>query len=168
MHPVPDKPTSPDESSDLDAGWGEDDSGVSERPTVAPPFDLESYAKDQTAPSSDVVLNPEKLRRDSALPKGLGIPRDPLPSSLEDRIDQLFSDEHTARAAPAVGAPSDTAITMPPPAPVPEHITGRLSPPGPDVRIADQETPSRSPTSEPMSRRETPRGVDQIEVARAL
>ncbi len=169
---MPDKPISPDEGpeelSDLDSGWGaDDDSGVSERPTVAPPFDLASYAKEAAAPSSDVVLV-EKVSRGGAIPSGLGI--DLSNTSLEDRIDQMFREEPPPVAArPAsLGAPSDTAITMPPPAPVPEHITGRLSPATPgEVRISERSS-GGAPASEPMSRRETPVGVDQIEVARAL
>ena len=176
---MPDKPKSPvgnsDDLNDLDAGWGEDDSGVSDRPTVAPPFDLATYAKESAAPSSNVVL---KVDRVPSIPSGLGIPtphagfpRSLAPErSLEDRIDQIFSDEHTAARSPSLGAPSDTAVTMPPPAPVPEHITGRLTrltpeSGGTDVRISDQ---ASAPSSEPMSRRETPRGLEQVEHARAL
>jgi hypothetical protein len=185
MQEVPDKPTSPDkapdkgpdEVSDLDAGWGDDDdSGVSERPTVAPPFDLESYAKESAAPSSDVVLNIAKAARGGSIPQaglphlGGGFPK----GSMEDRIDQLFHDEpHAARQA-SLGAPSDTAITMPPPPPGPGDISMRLTPAtgGVPVVISEQEVAGRSPTSapssEPMSRRETPKGFEQVEQARAL
>ena len=179
---MPEKPKSPvgnpDDLNDLDAGWSEDDSGVSDRPTVAPPFDLATYAKESAAPSSNVVL---KIERMPSIPSGLGIPtpyagtpRVPAggpESSLEDRIDQMFSDEHTAARNPSLRARSDTAVTMPPPAPIPEHITGRLTPRltpesgGTDVRISEQ---ASAPSSEPMSRRETPRGLEQVEQARAL
>jgi hypothetical protein len=125
LEEVPDKPTKTDEG-DLDASWGEDDSGISERPTVAPPFDLETYAKVLSAPSSEVVLQPEKAKR----------------TSLEQRIDQAMLDGAEPRA------PSDTASTMrPPAAPVqPFHHVTR---------------------SEPQER-QTPRGMQSLEAARAL
>jgi hypothetical protein len=157
---VPDKPQSPngkpDDTSDLDAGWGDDDdSGVSERPTVAPPFDLESYAKEKAAPSSDVILSKAAL----------GTPSIPAGLSLEDRIDHAF------QSAPLEGkslrAPSDTAITMPPP---PPGAGSRLTPAvgNAHVLISEQERSRLPPPSEPLSRRETPQGLEQIEVARAL
>jgi hypothetical protein len=159
---VPDNPQSPsgkpDDTSDLDAGWGDDDeSGVSERPTVAPPFDLETYAKESAAPSSDVVLLAQKA--------ALGTPSIPAGLSLEHRIDHAF------RGAPPEGrslrAPSDTAITMPPPPPGPGS---RLTPAvgNAQVLISEQERSRTAPPSEPLSRRETPKGLEQIEVARAL
>jgi hypothetical protein len=145
---VPDTPHTIDEDEDdLDAGWGEDgDSGVSERPTVAPPFDLESYAKESAAvPSSEVVLNQEKALR-------LGPPQPA--GSLEERIGKLFEGLGEAGAGEPDGgtgrAPSDTAVTMPPPAP----------PGASGERVG--------PASDPLSRRETPQGMQQIEAARAL
>jgi hypothetical protein len=147
---VPDTPNTLDENgSDLDAGWGDDgDSGVSERPTVAPPFDLESYAKENAAvPSSDVVLSQQRaLRPTAAAPEG----------SLEERIGRLFDDlgESAAAGGSNARAPSDTAVTMPPPAPLPTAVA-RPSERG-------------GPTSDPLSRRETPKGMQQLEAARAL
>jgi hypothetical protein len=125
LEEVPDKPTKTDER-DLDTSWGEDDSGISERPTVAPPFDLETYARVLSAPSSEVVLQTENAKR----------------TSLEQRIDQALLDGSEPRA------PSDTASTMRPPAsPVqPIHSVTR---------------------SEPQER-QTPRGMQSLEAARAL
>jgi hypothetical protein len=147
---VPDTPHRPeDDSTDLDAGWGDDgDSGVSERPTVAPPFDLESYAKENAAvPSSDVVLGPQR------------VPRPPRPTpagSLEERIGRLFEGIEDAGPAGGAGgrAPSDTAVTMPPPAPL--------------ASAGKKPADSSGPASDPLSRRETPKGMQQLEAARAL
>jgi hypothetical protein len=148
---VPDTPPKKpkDEVSELDAGWGEDDSGVSERPTVAPPFDLESYAKETAIPSSNVVLKPDAPVRMIPAQTGGLPPRLPgeRRGSLEDRIDEMLSglDERAPGAqGAALRAPSDTAITMPPP------------------------PPAAGPPSDPLSRRETPQGTAQIEQARAL
>jgi hypothetical protein len=123
---VPDKPTKTDEGN-LDASWAEDDSGISERPTVAPPFDLETYAKVLSAPSSEVVLQTEKAQR----------------TSLEQRIDQALLDGSEARA------PSDTASTMRPPA-------------------APVQEPIRGVTRSELQERQTPRGMQSLETARAL
>jgi hypothetical protein len=83
---VPDTPkkTGKDGRKDADlpeeSGWelASEESGVSERPTLAPPFDLESYAKETR--------------------------------SLEERVDGVLAEEDDP-----VRAPSDTAITLPPP-----------------------------------------------------
>jgi hypothetical protein len=134
---VPDTPV-PKELTDLDEGWEEDGaSGLSDRPTVAPPFDLASYAKENAAgPANQAWPSPEKTRA-----RHTG-------RSLEDRIDEQLqasfdSEESGARA------PSDTALTMPPPA----NATGG---------------PSGGPPSDPLSRRETPKENQRIEAARVL
>jgi hypothetical protein len=91
---VPDKPNTTDER-DVDAtSWEEDNCGVSDRPTVAPPFDLETYAREVTAPSSEIVLHVASASR----------------VSLEQRIDLALLEGPESREA------SDTAVTMPPPA----------------------------------------------------
>jgi hypothetical protein len=129
----------PKELADLDAGWGEDESGVSERPTVAPPFDLESYAKENAVGSASHpgIAGPGRA------PLGAGSGR-----SMEDRIDDLLQESAAQPQEAAMRAPSDTALTMPPPAALPGQSAG--------------------PPSDPLSRRETPQGVQQIEAARAM
>jgi hypothetical protein len=137
---VPNTPV-PKELADLDAGWGDDESGVSERPTVAPPFDLESYAREN-------ALGPASNMR-GKLPGTLANPAPSSARSLEDRIDEQLR-EPTDDAEPEMRAPSDTALTMPPPAPT--AVTQGAG----------------GPPSDPLSRRETPKGVQQIEAARAM
>jgi hypothetical protein len=160
---VPDKPHTTNEENDLDAGWSDDDSGVSERPTVAPPFDLESYAKqDALAPSSDVILKPPlgPLRSGGGMPAGGG-------GSLEDRIDELLQESGEFEDS-AIRAPSDTAITMPPPPPGPPS-PGQAKASSRAAGHPSGTVPSAAgPASDPLSRRETPQGMQQIEAARAL
>ncbi len=94
LEEVPDKPKKT-EDRELDASWEEDESGVSDRPTVTPPFDLETYARAVTAPSSEVVLHVEE----------------PARTSLEERVDQALLEAQGPKFA------SDTATTQPPPRP---------------------------------------------------
>jgi hypothetical protein len=176
MRPVPDKPSPPDDLKNLDSGWEEEeDSGVSERPTVAPPFDLESYAKQVAAPSSEVMLAAERATRGSAAPaRGvLSYPRPPTTpptDALADQLEPLPGESPGIDKPASMRAPSDTAVTMPPPAPPPMNITGKLTPPVMmnAVVMSSFDGAPAAPASEPMSRRETPRGLEQMEVARAL
>jgi hypothetical protein len=133
---VPDQPTKTDED-DVEVSWAEDDS--SERPTVAPPFDLETYAKAATAPSGEIVLELEKAAR----------------TPLEQRIDQALLEGKESRTA------SDTASTRPPPRPpplVPDLV--------PDLGAgATTEPPEGRVTPHGMH---TPSGMQRLEDARAL
>ncbi len=120
----------PDESNktddgDVDAGKSspDDDSGLSDRPTVAPPFDLETYAREATASSSAA---PEKA----------------APSSLEQRIDLALLEGSEPPST------TNTEETKPPPA------AQAFAP----VQMA----------REPPSERQTPRGMQKLEEARAL
>jgi hypothetical protein len=103
---VPDKPEKSDER-EPDASWGADGSGVSDRPTAVPPFDLETYARAVTAPSSDVVLHVEMATM----------------TSLEQRVDEAMLGTSKPRVA------SDTALTLPPPRPPALVIQGATSEP---------------------------------------
>jgi hypothetical protein len=161
---VPNTPHTTDEDRNLDEGWSDDDSGVSDRPTVAPPFDLESYAKQTSGAASDVVLTSDKPPRPTPSPPTERAPR----GSLEQRIDKLFQAAFEEQAGGA-RAPSDTAVTLPPPPPPaappatepPEGGTPR------STRRPESSDGARS-SSEPMSRRETPEAMQQIEGARVL
>jgi hypothetical protein len=144
---VPNTPDTTDEERDLDQGWGEDGSGVSDRPTVAPPFDLESYAKETAAGSKAPTPAPPAKRS--------------LHGSLEERINELF-EEAFDEPAEGARAPSDTAVTMPPPAAGPSSVGRSAS------SRATEPAGRASLSSDPISRRETPQATQQIEAVRAL
>jgi hypothetical protein len=58
---VNDEPNKTKVDPDLDSGWelGDEDDAASERPTLAPPFDLETYARDaMSAPSASRAVPP--------------------------------------------------------------------------------------------------------------
>jgi hypothetical protein len=105
------KKNTEDDAPQVDAGWDDweepDDDSHSERPTVAPPFDLASYAKEKAA---------------------------------DDATTDKF--------------PSDTAITLPPPA------LPATPPP------ATAGTPAIAPPSEPFSQRKTPPAIAKPDAAR--
>lgn len=78
---VVDEEKEPHSLPDIDAAWDADESGVSERPTVTPPFDLDTYAKHSegklatdTAPT--VPPPPQSSARPSRPPRGAS--QDPL------------------------------------------------------------------------------------------
>ncbi len=77
-----DKKKESDNLPDIDSAWDADESGVSERPTLTPPFDLDRYAKrserklaTDTAPT--VPPPPESTARPSK-PPSRGPSQDPL------------------------------------------------------------------------------------------
>ncbi len=148
---MPEKPRPPKDLANLDSGWEveEDDSGVSERPTVAPPFDLESFAKEKTAASVPEPAVPPASEDDD--------------DSMEARIDRLLREELEPAAA-AARARTDNALTLPPPAPLPDMAGGPAT--AKPALVPRVDRPPSGPSSEPMSRRETPRRVEQLEEAR--
>ena len=166
---MPNTPQETDEKGRLDESWPDDESGVSDRPTVAPPFDLESYARETAAAPSDVAPSPDKARRMTP-----PLPTTPPPlakrslkGSLEERIDELFDGLDEPTSVPSA-PPSDTALTLPPPpSPFVSHaIGGAIGGPPPNGLPKPSETVGV--TSDPPSRRQTPPGAARIEAARAL
>ena len=101
---------------DLDSGWdlgdGEDEA-ASARPTVAPPFDLASYAKESMAPSSS---NPRPIVT-------------PLPGG--DLLAAALRPSMLPKADPPVA--TSRPISLPPPPPIPRRP---VAPPLPGTRPA--------------------------------
>ncbi len=176
MTDEPNKTHTPD--PDLDLGWDIDEDAAQEnaRPTMAPPFDLATYAKESMAPSS--------------------AGRDPLPT-LPGTTGPPPPEARRPDAASGVPSEVDTEVSLPPPPPLPSKqappprrvgpIVPRPSqlPPRPEYPTpfavpspfapADREGPVAfssvitpvPPASEPPSRKATPREVQRAEAARA-
>lgn len=120
MTDTPKKSGAVDPDLDLDLGWdfddGDGDAGAQDnaRPTVAPPFDLASYAKESMAPSTSAEA--------AAPPAPVEVVAD-APSAAAPRPSQL-----PGARAPIV---PDRVISLPPPPPLPR----RPLPPRPTASI---------------------------------
>jgi hypothetical protein len=165
---LPNTPHTKNDEPGLDGGLCDDDS--SDRPTVAPPFDLESYAKQTAAASTirpDNDLRPtlpsganqgaEESRPSSLSPPG----KQASFGSLEERIDQMFDDAFY-EGAPGPHSASGAAVTVAPPAGALSSVGGRPS------NRATERAQKPGPLSDPVSRRDTPPAGQQVEQARAL
>lgn len=165
---MPNTPHTKNDEPGLDGGLSDDDS--SDRPTVAPPFDLESYAKQTAAASSirpDNDLRPtlpsganqsaEESRPPSLSPPG----KQASFGSLEERIDQMFDDAFYEGASGPHSA-SSAAVTVAPPAGALSSVGRRPS------NRATERAQKPGPLSDPVSRRDTPPAGQQVEQARAL
>jgi hypothetical protein len=131
---------------DLDAGWdfddGEEESEASTRPTMAPPFDLETYAKEAMIPGSAAPKIPASDLKDSAPPI--------VPNKV---ISVVPSSPAPGDSDPS--RPAQRPLSRPPP----------LTMDGPDFAPSSQSQP---PTSEPPSQRITPREMKRLDEALRL
>ena len=156
---------------ELDLGWDlDDDDGPTEwksqRPTLAPPFDLASYAKEAMVPQSGGPIPPPAAGKPSRPPPRAGSlpPPPPLPNRpLLGRRPSAFP----PRSAPSPntpkapsGPPAAAAQAIPTPSPPPaQAMTPAVGMPAVN--------PER-PLSEPPSQRITPREMMALEAARTL
>jgi len=186
---------------DLDSGWdfddleGDDGPLASARPTLAPPFDLEMYAKEAMVPSGSglmpAVVQPPKETDAAIVAKAaLSLPPPPaLPraSAFPPRLVPTGPSEHgPSEHGPSEDAPPSSReeleldfsdanpTTVPPPPPPPDAAPTPASP----ARPALKRRPSRDglakistimtplpPSSGPPSQRITPRDVAKLDEA---
>jgi hypothetical protein len=92
---------------DLESGWDFlEEESVSERPTLAPPFDLASFAKETMAPSSvEAPLAPVAPEEEPVPPPRLSFLPKPEPKVVPNRV-----------------------ISLPPPPPVPKQVASPRAP----------------------------------------
>jgi hypothetical protein len=179
----PNKARAPD--PELDLGWDLDDAAEENaRPTVAPPFDLETYAKASMAPASSAVEVP-------APPPPLSEPAPPEPQTRRS------SDVPQAAQAPPIVPNRVISLPPPPPlrprpvvvprasvaapplsqpqlAPQPEHAPVMVEapvtkpPPRDDLAAFSAIITPVPPSSSPPSQKITPREMQRIDAALAL
>lgn len=141
---------------DLDAGWDFDDDAegeaeASSRPTMAPPFDLETYAKEAMVPATSA---PDNAPADAASSPD----RQSAPPIVPNKVISLFPHAPPLAEATARGSTSEPPhlehhpISRPPPMTMdgPDDVRSLASPPSP---------------SEPPSQRITPREMQRLEAA---
>ena len=167
MTDEPKKSLTPD--PDLDLGWDLDDADVeSARPTVAPPFDLASYAKESMVPASDggdvgappaaETPRPSQVPSLQALLSGKGLslpPPPPLPSRGPPPRSIAPGALRSSQRPPQLNFPTPLAVVSPVAASADREGLAAFS------SIITPLPPSSSPPSQ----RITPREMQRLEAA---